>query len=57
MSTSKASANDWNCSNKRNTIRLGYATLVWVLTTAVAAVWPRIHLELCDMADDYRGVD
>ena len=42
MSTSKASANDWNCSNKRNTIRLGYATLVWVLTTAVAAFGPKL---------------
>ena len=42
MSTLKASANDRTCSNKMNTIRLGYATLVWVLTTAVAAFGPKL---------------
>ena len=60
MSTSAASANDWTCSNKRNTIRLGYTTLGWVLTTAVAAfgpefiwnfaTWPTIIAVLTNLA-------
>jgi hypothetical protein len=34
-------SSEWATSNKRNTVRLGYWTLAWVATLAVAAFGPR----------------
>ena len=41
MNNLKTSSNDWASSNKKNTVRLGYWTLAWVLSMAVAAFGPK----------------
>ena len=41
MNNSKTSLNDWARSNRKNTVRLKYWTLAWVVTMAVTAFGPK----------------
>jgi hypothetical protein len=41
MNNLKKGLNDWASSNKKNTVRLGYWTLAWVLSMAVATFGPK----------------
>lgn len=42
MNQQKSDSNAWATSNARNTARLGYWTLAWLATTAVAAFGPKL---------------
>lgn len=42
MSNSNSDRGDWAAKNKKNTAHVGYWTLAWVATTAVAAFGPRL---------------
>jgi hypothetical protein len=41
MNNSKTGLNDWARSNRKNTVRLKYWTLAWVVTMAVTAFGPK----------------
>lgn len=42
MSNSNTNSGGWEAQNKKNTVRLRYWTLAWVLTMAVAAFGPKL---------------
>ena len=42
MNDSKEGSGDWTAKNKKNTAYLGYWTLAWLATTAVAAFGPKL---------------
>jgi hypothetical protein len=42
MSNFESSANNWESSNKKNTVRLGIWTAAWVLSTALMAFGPKL---------------
>ncbi|HIG26491.1 MAG TPA: hypothetical protein EYQ50_01320 [Verrucomicrobiales bacterium] len=42
MKKLKTDANDWATSNSKNTLRLSYWTLAWVVTSGVAAFGPKL---------------
>jgi hypothetical protein len=42
MSNFESSANNWESSNKKNTVRLGIWTAAWVLSTALMAFGPQL---------------
>lgn len=42
MNDLKTRSDDWATSNKRNTVRLRYWTIAWVLSSALAAFGPKL---------------
>ncbi len=42
MNQQKSDSNAWAASTAKNTVRLGYWTLAWLATTAVAAFGPKL---------------
>jgi hypothetical protein len=42
MNDSKTGTSDWAASNIRNTVRLRYWTIAWVLSSALAAFGPKL---------------
>ncbi len=42
MTDSKGGSSDWAASNIRNTVRLKYWTIAWVLSSALAAFGPKL---------------
>ena len=42
MSSSNTRSGDWAAQNKKNTVRLRYWTLAWVVTMAIAAFGPKL---------------
>lgn len=50
MNKLNSESDDWEASSARNTVRLRYWTLAWVLTTALAAFGPKLIWDYATIA-------